>query len=107
MRSLSYDGHMTLRSVMLQLRDDQIVRLDAQAAGMGVSRSKLVRGAVDAALERPLAVDVAAQYAAAYPDGDAPDRRVADVDDWGDLDAWHDAAARSWSAGERAEPDTW
>lgn len=106
-RSISYDGPMTLRSVMLQLRDDQIARLDAQAAGMGVSRSKLVRDAVDAALDRPLAVDVAAQYAAAYPNGDGPELAAAEVDEWGDLDAWHEAAARSRPAGERSEPDAW
>jgi hypothetical protein len=91
---------MTLRSVMLQLREDQIARLDAHAAGLGVSRSKLVRDAVDASFDRPVAVDVAAQYAAAYPDSDRPDSdrpdaSAADVDAWGDLGRWHDAAAHS------------
>jgi Ribbon-helix-helix protein, copG family len=106
-RSLSYDCPMTLRSVMLQLRDDQIARLDAQAAGMGVSRSKLVRDAVDASLDRPLAVDVAAQYRSAYPDSDGPDGPASDTDAWGDIDAWHEAAARSRRTGERSEPNTW
>ena len=106
-RSFSYDCPMSLRSVMLQLRDDQIARLDAQAAGMGVSRSKLVRDAVDASLDRPLAVDVAAQYAAAYPHGEGPDGPASDSDAWGDIDAWHEAAARSRHTGQHSGPNTW
>ncbi len=98
-RSLSYDCPMTLRSVMLQLREDQIARLDAQAAGIGVSRSKLVRDAVDASLDRPLIVDVAVRYATAYPDADA---QLPEPDDWGDLEAWHEAAARQ----RRGDPST-
>ncbi len=105
-QSLSYDRPMTLRSVMLQLREDQIARLDAHAAGLGVSRSKLVRDAVDASFDRPVAVDVAAQYAAAHPDSDRPVASSADVDAWGDLDRWHDAAAHSRRTDAGSDP-TW
>lgn len=79
---------MSLRSVMLQLRDDQIERLDAKATRAGVSKSKLVRDAVDSSLDRAVRPDVADLYAAAYP------RPVAGTDEWGDLDAWHDATER-------------
>lgn len=73
---------------MLQLSVDQIDELDRTARRAGVSRSQLVRNAVDALIDPPSNVDIAEQYARAYPvptDG---------VDDWGDLDVWH-AAARS------------
>lgn len=79
---------MALRSVMLQLRDDQLDRLDADAARAGVSRSKLVRDAVDALLDGRVDPDVAQQYREAYP---APTHGS---DAWGDVDAWHDAAAK-------------
>lgn len=79
---------MTMRSVMIQLRGDQIERLDAQSARTSTSRSHLIRTAVDAFLDQPFDVDVAEQYRVAYP---TPSYGV---DAWGDLDAWHDAAAR-------------
>jgi hypothetical protein len=86
---------MTLRSVMLQLREDQIAQLDADASRAGVSRSQLVPDAVDALISRPIDHDVAAMYRAAYPD-----ERFG-TDEWGDLDAWHEAAANGRSAYER------
>jgi hypothetical protein len=90
---------------MLQLRDDQIVRLDAHATAIGVSRSKLVRDAVDASLDRPLVVDVAALYAQAYP---SRTESGPDVDEWGDLDAWHEAAARARRSGsDSIDPVPW
>ena len=73
---------------MLQLREDQIERLDAQAVSVGASRSKLVRDAVDATFATPVNDDVADLYARAYPE------LSFGTDDWGDLDAWHEAAAR-------------
>jgi len=89
---------MTLRSVMLQLREDQIKRLDAKAVSVGASRSKLVRDAVDAILATPVNDDVATLYALAYPEPSLG------VDAWGDLDAWHEAAARERS---KAARDPW
>ncbi len=83
---------------MLQLRPDQIEQLDVVARQRGASRSSLVRDAVDASL-RPLGSQAVAElYAAAYPEP------VAGTDEWGDLDAWHTAAATARVAGAR---DAW
>lgn len=89
---------MALKSVMLQLEVSQIERLDREAARTGVSRSHLVRQVVDAAFTPPVDGDLAARYAAAYPDG------AGDTDDWGDLDRWRAAAARDRDTGPR---DPW
>jgi hypothetical protein len=80
---------MSLRSVMIQLRSDQVERLDAESNRNGTSRSHLIRTAVDAYLDQPFDADVAEQYRLAFP---TPSYGV---DAWGDRDAWHDAAARS------------
>lgn len=82
---------------MLQLREDQIAELDAHALASNISRSKLVRDAVDAALRPALRPDVEALYAAAYPTVSFG------VDEWGDVDAWHAAA----SATALSELETW
>ena len=72
---------------MLQLEPEQIERLDREAVRTGVSRSQLVREAVAAALRPDLDLDLEARYRRAY----APQP---DVDEWGDIDAWHAAAGR-------------
>lgn len=77
---------MTKTSVMVQLEPSQIEALDERARREGISRSRLIRQAVDELLHPPTDPDIAAQYAAAYPD-----RRLGS-DDWGDVDAWHEAA---------------
>jgi hypothetical protein len=77
---------------MLQLREDQIKRLDAKAVSVGASRSKLVRDAVDAIFATPVNDDVAELYARAYPEPSFG------TDDWGDLDAWHPTSASRASA---------
>jgi hypothetical protein len=82
---------------MIQLRDDQVERLDTEATRIGVSRSHLIRKAVDALLDGPFDVDVAERYRLAYPEA------LYGVDAWGDRDAWHDAAAREREASRRAE----
>ena len=83
-----YHSTMSLRSVMIQLRDDQIERLDAEAARTGASRSRVIRTAVDGLFDRPFDVSVAERYQRAYPEP-----RYG-VDAWGDLVEWHDAAER-------------
>lgn len=80
---------MTLRSVMVQFREDQIERLDAEAARSGKSRAQIVREVVDRSLVPAFDSALADRYAAAYPIGSYG------VDDWGSLDAWHDAATRA------------
>jgi hypothetical protein len=87
-----------MQSIMIQLRDDQLERLDAEAKRIDVSRSHLIRTAVDALLDKPFDVDVAERYRLAYPEP-----RYG-VDAWGDLDAWHDAAARERADLDRGEP---
>jgi Ribbon-helix-helix protein, copG family len=81
---------------MLQLNEDQISRLDAEAARVGQSRSQLVRNAVDAQLNGTIDVDLAERYRLAYADGFG-------VDEWGDLDAWHAAVAASRTENDRPE----
>lgn len=83
---MHYDRTMTKSSVMVQLEPGQIEALDERARREGISRSHLIRRAVDELLDPPQDPDIAAQYAAAYPD-----QRFG-ADEWGDLDAWHDAA---------------
>ena len=83
---------------MLQLRDDQLERLDADAVRAGVSRSKLVRDAVDVLLDGRTDRDVAEQYRDAYPTSEFG------TDDWGDIDAWHEAAANQRATAAR---DSW
>ena len=52
---------------MIQLRDDQITRLDQQAAASGASRSKALRDAVDACFDAGADPDIAGRYALVYP----------------------------------------
>ncbi len=78
---------MTMKSIMVQLRDDQIAQLDAEAARSGRSRAQVVRDAVDRSLPTHFDQALADRYKAAYPDGETG------TDDWGSLDDWHAAAA--------------
>lgn len=89
---------MSLKSVMLQLSEEQIDELDRVAHQQGISRSKLVRDAVDALIDPPSDVTIDEQYARAYPTPSSG------LDEWGDLDAWHDAARRA--RAEAADPST-
>ena len=83
---------MSLKSVMLQLSDEQLTRLDAEASRLGVSRSKVVRDCVDQSFAERFDPRIAELYATAYA------TTGEDVDEWGSLDEWHAAAARSRSA---------
>ena len=78
-----------MRSVMVQFSEEQIRRLDAEAARLGVSRASVVRSVVDNSLQPCIDESVAAAYARAYPE------RTFGTDEWGSLDAWHTSAARS------------
>ena len=51
---------------MIQLRDDQIARLDREATATGASRSKVLREAIDVALAPDANLDIASRYAHAY-----------------------------------------
>lgn len=74
---------------MVQLPRELIDRLDRRASREQVSRSKLIRDAIKAYLEDDGSQAVADAYASGYtriPFG-APD-------EWGDVEAFHDALAR-------------
>jgi Arc/MetJ-type ribon-helix-helix transcriptional regulator len=94
-----------MRSVMVQLSEDQIARLDVEAARKGVSRSSVVRSAVDESLRPRFDQTVADQYAVAYPDGKFGS------DEWGSLDDWHEAASKSRGLenpnGDLPDEDSW
>jgi predicted DNA-binding protein len=83
---------------MIQLEVEQIEQLDKEASRAGVSRSEMVRNAVEAMLHPPLDVSLDQRYAEAYPEISLG------RDDWGDLDAWHEAASTARAEGER---DPW
>ena len=76
-----------MKSIMVQLRDDQLAQLDAEAARSGRSRAQVVRDAVDRSLPTHFDQALADRYRAAYPDGKSG------TDEWGSLDEWHRAAA--------------
>ena len=77
---------------MLQLRVEQLERLDAEASRLDVSQSKVVRDCVDQTFVERFDPRVAKLYATAYATTDS------DVDEWGSVDEWHAAAARSRAA---------
>lgn len=97
-----------MRSVMVQLSEDQITRLDVEAARKGVSRSSVVRSAVDISLRSRFDQAVADKYAQSYADG------TFGSDAWGLIDEWHTAAAKSrvehsarQPSGQAGQGDTW
>lgn len=91
-----------MRQTLVQLTDELVEALDRRARREGVSRSKLVRDLLDAALS------IGAEHDRALIEGygRAPQDDAADI--WGDLDAWTDAntrrnraAMRDWAGGDR------
>lgn len=77
-----------MRQTLVQLTDELVAALDRRAERERVSRSKLVRDLLEAALAADQENDRAMieGYTRA-PQADA-------VDEWGDLSAWTDANAR-------------
>lgn len=73
-----------MRPTMVQMPDDLVKRLDQRAQRDGVSRSRLVRDAVESLLAADQAEAIAAAYEVGYPD-----MRPAE-DLWGDIEALHD-----------------
>jgi Ribbon-helix-helix protein, copG family len=97
---------MALKSVMIQLRPEQIEALDRHADKIGASRSRLIREAVDAALAPAQQPDLVARYAAAYPVDELGIGELG-VDEWGSRDQWHAAAAERRLNDANAARDPW
>ncbi len=78
---------------MVHLQPDIVALLDARAERDGVSRSALVRRAIDELLADEQSEAVASRYREAY--------RIAPSDthdDWGDIEAWHVALSEARSS---------
>lgn len=90
-----------MRQTLLQLTDELVEALDRRAKREGVSRSKLVRDLLDAALSSGAEHDRAMiEGYRRMPQSDA-------VDAWGDLDAWTQANARRNMAAMNDEDGGW
>lgn len=81
---------MARTQTLVQLTDELIELLDARAAKQGVSRSRVIREAIEAHLRNEREEAIGRSIVEGYtriPPG-APD-------EWGDLEAWHDALAEA------------
>lgn len=90
-----------MRQTLLQLTDELVVALDRRAKREGVSRSKLVRDLLDAALSS------GAEHDRAMIEGYRRMPQSEAVDAWGDLDAWTQANARRNMAAMNDEDGGW
>lgn len=77
-----------MRQTLVQLTDELVEALDRRARREGVSRSKLVRNLLDAALSR------GEEHDRALVDGYRRAPQSDAVDAWGDLAAWTETNAR-------------
>ena len=103
---LPYDRHMTRTQTMVQLTSELVASLDEEARRSGVSRSAIIRDAVEEYLASSRHADLSARLLAGYsriPQGA--------IDEWGDtvgqlrdgtartlrrLDDEEEAAGKSW-----------
>jgi hypothetical protein len=88
---------MASQQLAIRFTEDQIDVIEQAASELGISRSALVKKLVDDLK----AIRIASSYAAGYPLGGR------NVDDWGDLDAFHDAAARARRENRTADELPW
>jgi len=89
---------------LVQLTDELVELLDRRAAVRGVSRSALIREALEEALHEDREAEVSRQIAEGY--GRVPQESARDV--WGDLDAWSEInARRNLAALSREEQTRW
>lgn len=87
---MHYDMAMARRTqTLVQLTEDLVERLDRVAAGLHISRSRLIRDI----LEQHLAVDREAEVTRRIIEGYRQVPQSEGVDAWGDLEAWNDANA--------------
>jgi predicted transcriptional regulator len=79
---------MARTATMVQLTDELVELLDRRASRDGVSRSQIIRVAIEAYLGEDREREIDRQIIEGYqriPQGTP--------DEWGDLDAWHTAMA--------------
>jgi len=79
---------MARTQTLVQLSDRLLAALDQRAAQRGVSRSQVIREAVEAYVASDLEAEISRQILQGY------ERQPRTVDDWGDLEAWMLEAAR-------------
>lgn len=96
---------MTTRQTIVQLTDPLVDLLDKRAAREHVSRSHVIRQAVEAYLKEDREAEIDRQIVESYtkfpPGGDH------DVDEWGDLDAWHEELAAARTRERGADQAAW
>lgn len=97
---------MATRQTIVQLTDPLVDLLDKRAAREHVSRSHVIRKAVEAYLKEDNEAEIDRQIIESYTT--FPPGSEHDVDEWGDRDAWHEglAAARAKERGG-AGGDAW
>lgn len=86
---LPYDDPMARTQTIVQLNDRLLEQLDAESAARGISRSALVREAVERHLAEVSSAAVGRQIVAGY-------QRIPQnqPDEWGDLDLLADVSTR-------------
>lgn len=97
---------MVTRQTIVQLTDPLVDLLDKRAAREHVSRSHLIREAVEAYLREDREAEIDRQIIESYtrfpPGGEH------DIDEWGDLNAWHEGLAAARDPEHRGtEDDAW
>lgn len=81
--SMGYHRAMVRTQTMVQLTDDLVTLLDRRASAAGVSRSQVIRDAVEAYLAADKEAEIDRQIVEAYTR--MPQGGEYDVDEWGDL----------------------
>jgi len=90
------------RQTLVQLTDPLVERLDRRAAREGVSRSQVIRDAVEAYLHDDQEAEIARRFREGYeriPPGTP--------DEWGDPDAFHAGLVRAREQERSAGDEAW
>lgn len=90
------------RQTLVQLTDPLVERLDRRAAREGVSRSRVIRDAVEAYLHDDQEAEIARRYREGY-------QRIpaGTEDEWGDPEAFHAGLVRARAREPTGEDDGW
>lgn len=86
---MAYADHMARRETLVQLTDELVAALDEVATRRSTSRSQLIRSVLEEFVGKEDEAEKERRLIEGY-------RRIPDTtpDDWGDLGAWSDWAAR-------------